>query len=73
MLLSESESSIYEAGLGSSSTPLNPPGVIMRSRGERISITSWGMPDNGRASDGSLTVRLKQPSMPYPSRYISIG
>lgn len=45
----------------------------MRSRGERISITSWGIPDNGRASDGSLTVRLKQPSMPYPSRYISIG
>lgn len=45
----------------------------MRSRGERISITSWGMPDNGRASDGSLTVRLKRRGTTYPSRYISIG
>lgn len=32
----------------------------MRSRGERVSITSWCMPDNGRVSGGSLTVRLKQ-------------
>ncbi|KYN04333.1 hypothetical protein ALC62_05099 [Cyphomyrmex costatus] len=59
VLLSESESSIYES-------------VIMRSRGERVSITSWCMPDNGRASGGSLTVRLKQHVHPqYPSRYPS--
>ncbi|KYN11990.1 hypothetical protein ALC57_15832 [Trachymyrmex cornetzi] len=59
VLLSESESSVYES-------------VIMRSRGERVSITSWCMPDNGRASGGSLTVRLKQHVHPqYPSRYPS--